>query len=72
MLIVPLLMVQSNYDEKPGIRTSTFKYFIRKRDYLIARKDILAYNGNEPYYELRTYMNPKLNVDNFQQYMVHE
>lgn len=62
----------SNYDEKPGIKTAVNKYFVRKKDYMIIRSDVLSFNGNEPFYRLRYKLNPRLNVSHFEQYMTHE
>jgi|GEM_PF-4347508 len=59
----------SNYNEEPGVKTSVAKYFIRKKDNLIVRRDYLNYNGNEPYYVMDFKLNPKVNVENFQEYI---
>lgn len=62
----------ADYHAEPVTKTYVAKYFIRKNDYMIVRREDLYTNGDEKYFLLRYQLNPKINVKGFEQYLVHD
>lgn len=59
----------SNYYELAGMKTHVAKYYIRKKDNLIVRKEELMTTGDNKIYKLSYQLSPRTNVTNFKQYI---
>lgn len=59
----------SNYNEVAGPQTHVAKYYIRKKDHLIVRKEEMMAVGDNKVYKLSYSLSPRTNVPNFQQYI---
>ena len=59
----------SNFYEEAGTKTHVVKYYIRKKDNLIVRKEELMVNGDNKIYKLSYKLSPRTNVTNFKTYI---